>query len=268
MGSTPFLDLRGRRGAPLDGSTSRRPAGPLVPSEASARSQGRAGTAACCRSRTARSLVWPGASRHADADQEQSAPAAGAVWRTPNRSPFERDRGGCSRMETGDYVRCFGIVAGESRHSYGFESHPPHRASPGRIVLAWGYVFPGTVCGACTPTADPGVGRWSTSVCCPAGERVPRRQRVDGRTSAVARDAPESWVPHPERQRRPRPVSGAASAASESDSSESTYAAGALPWMRRVRPCPRCWGITADTVPAVGVGWSGQISGSYRREGK
>ncbi|RDL03104.1 hypothetical protein DER30_4660 [Streptomyces sp. HB202] len=106
---------------------------------------------------------------------------AGTKWRTPNRSPSERGRGGCSRMETGGYVRCFVIVAGERHHPFGFESHPPHRASPGRIVLAWGYVFPGTVCGACTPTADPCVGRWSRSVCCPAGERVPRPQRVDGR---------------------------------------------------------------------------------------
>ncbi len=186
----------------------------------------------------------------------------------PHRTSAAGDRGGCSRTQQDVNVHLCDVSAGERRHPFGFESHPPHRVSPGRIVLAWGYVFPGTVCGACTPTADPGVGRWSRSVCCPAGERAPRRQRVDGRTSAVARDAPESWVPHPERQRRPRPVSGAASAAPESDSSESTYVAGALPWTRRVRPCPRCWGTTADTVPAVGVGWSGQISGSYRREGK
>ena len=33
-------------------------------------------------------------------------------------------------METGDYVRNFGIVAGERRHSYGFESHPPHQFYP------------------------------------------------------------------------------------------------------------------------------------------
>lgn len=51
-------------------------------------------------------------------------------------------------METGGYVRCFGIVAGERRHAFGFESHPPHRISPGRIVLTWGYVCPGmVVCG-------------------------------------------------------------------------------------------------------------------------
>ena len=48
-------------------------------------------------------------------------------------------------METGGYVQCFGIVAGEGRHSYGFESHPPHRASPGRIVLTWGNAFFGGV---------------------------------------------------------------------------------------------------------------------------
>lgn len=49
-----------------------------------------------------------------------------AVQRTLHRSPVEPDRQGCSRMETGGYVRCFGIAAGERRHAYGFESHPPH----------------------------------------------------------------------------------------------------------------------------------------------
>lgn len=44
-------------------------------------------------------------------------------------------------METGGYVRRSGIVAGERRHAYGFESHPPHPASPGRNVLAWGNAF-------------------------------------------------------------------------------------------------------------------------------
>ncbi|MEV6261837.1 hypothetical protein AB0M42_13945 [Streptomyces sp. NPDC051784] len=29
--------------------------------------------------------------------------------------------------EFSGFVRCFDIVAGERRHSYGFESHPPHQ---------------------------------------------------------------------------------------------------------------------------------------------
>lgn len=49
------------------------------------------------------------------------------MWRTPNRPPFKRDRAGRSRMETGGYAHFFGIVAGERRHPFGFESHPPHR---------------------------------------------------------------------------------------------------------------------------------------------
>ncbi|GAA2985547.1 hypothetical protein Sfulv_17760 [Streptomyces fulvorobeus] len=50
-----------------------------------------------------------------------------AVWRTPNRSRFERERAGCSGVETRTFVRCFCIVAGGTRHRFRFESHPPHQ---------------------------------------------------------------------------------------------------------------------------------------------
>lgn len=46
-------------------------------------------------------------------------------------------------MESGLYIRFFGIVAGENRHRFGFESHPPHRPQVRRNVLTCGnVVFP------------------------------------------------------------------------------------------------------------------------------
>lgn len=38
-------------------------------------------------------------------------------------------------MEVGVYVRSFGIFAGERRHRFRFESHPPHE-SPGRRTVS------------------------------------------------------------------------------------------------------------------------------------
>lgn len=43
------------------------------------------------------------------------------------------------------YVRCFDIIAGETRLAHEFESHLPHRASPGRVVLTWGNAFSGAL---------------------------------------------------------------------------------------------------------------------------
>ncbi len=64
-----------------------------------------------------------------------------AVRYVPHRVAVVRDRGGCSRTQQDVNVRLCGVSAGERQHAFGFESHPPHPASPGRIVLTWGNAF-------------------------------------------------------------------------------------------------------------------------------